>query len=119
MYSCSRFYHDTLAKGKNTMRKLIITAPMPATVVISEIMTAAEREGKAGLVTIDKDGDKVTVTINKLGTSRLEFKQTAQDQTTRLELVEESISFAHRAFIGGIIDWLSGVIKSMGGAVEA
>jgi len=61
--------------------------------------------------------DTLTVTISKLGTSKLSFDQIKQDNSLVYTLKSEKIAFSHKAFKGEVMSKLLKVIEGIGGTV--
>ena len=60
---------------------------------------------------------QLTVTISKLGTSKLVFDQSTKDDGLEYTLASEKIAFAHKAFKGDVVDKLCKVIERVGGQI--
>ena len=70
------------------------------------------------IVAFDLKGEKLTVTISKVGKSVLTFSTEVQDDGVTCTLVKEKIALAHKAFKGEVTKKIFRVIEKAGGAID-
>ena len=68
-------------------------------------------------IDMEKDQDMITIVINKLGCSRLSFKESIDGSGACYSLVSEQMATLHKPFRSKIIEGLSDVLKGIGGRV--
>jgi hypothetical protein len=95
-----------------------IKSKMTVNETIDAILKVAEVDGYKDMIQIIRHGEVVEVKIKKMGTSTLVFAFSENEAGSILTMTEESIAFAHKAFINKIIDWLSQTMLRLGGTLE-
>jgi hypothetical protein len=88
----------------------------PAT-INQKIVTALAGRELGKLVNFAMSGDTLVVTISKMGTSVLTFKQKSSKDGLHYSLDSEKIAFAHKIFKDEVKDKLCKVIEGVGGKV--
>lgn len=87
--------------------------------IIDKIKTALGNRELGKMVSFDRQGDEMVVTISKFGTSTLHFacKETADG--SQLTLGKEKIALAHKPLKNEVTDKIVKVIQQAGGSVKA
>ncbi len=88
----------------------------PSTVK-SKVLEALGGRELGKIVNFDFAADNLTVTINKLGKSKLIFDQKHTGEGLVYTLVNEKIAFSHKAFKGEVVTKLLNVIEGVGGTI--
>jgi hypothetical protein len=89
------------------------------TKILSSIKEQMSGRKLGEMVDIALAGGHLTVTISKLGTSTLEFKEKETDAGLDYTLEREKIAFTHKAFKDEVTQKIVKVIESAGGKVTA
>lgn len=85
--------------------------------VISKIETALSGRSLGDMVSFNEKPSAIEVVISKLGTSTLTFDAKKNKDGFDLNLAQEKIAFAHRAFKDEVKSKLVSVIEKAGGKV--
>lgn len=86
---------------------------------LADIKKALEGRKLGELVAFNLEKDDLTVTIQKMGKSVLEFTKNPASKGGDLEwdLTSEKIALTHKAFKGEVIDKITKIIQGVGGQV--
>ena len=71
------------------------------------------------MVTFELEGADLTVTIKKMGTSHLNFKNYSADNGVEWRLEKEKIALSHRAFKSEVLEKLTHVVEQTGGEIAS
>ena len=71
------------------------------------------------LVSFDVGDKELDIVIKSMGTSKLKFERTDQDEETCFELCHEKIALTHKAFKNDLTEKLVHLIEKAGGRVES
>ncbi|NRA45181.1 MAG: hypothetical protein HRU09_09525 [Oligoflexales bacterium] len=69
------------------------------------------------MVTFELEGTDLAVTIKKMGTSHLSFKNYGNDSGVEWRLEKEKIALAHKAFKNEVLEKLTHVVEQTGGEI--
>lgn len=85
--------------------------------VVNQINASIQGRQIAELVKLNLDGNNLDVTISKLGTSTFSFLCSKNGPDCLIELKNEKIAFAHRAFKDEVLSKLVQIVEKAGGKV--
>lgn len=87
--------------------------------ILAKIKDALSGRKLGDMVDFSLAAGKLVVTISKMGTSTLEFKEAETPNGISYALASEKIAFTHKAFKGEVTDKIVKVIEKAGGKVTA
>ncbi|MEW5852479.1 MAG: hypothetical protein AB2A00_27070 [Myxococcota bacterium] len=85
--------------------------------IVDKVRGALQGRKLGEMSRLDVQGDRIVMTISKLGTSVLEFQTTERPDGTEVALVAEKLALAHRALRGEVKEKLAKVVEKAGGKV--
>lgn len=85
--------------------------------IIDQFRSHLSSSGVGDMVDFDLTGDRLTVTIRKLGTSKLEFTRTKAPGQSVWELTGEKIALSHRPLKGEFISRIGKLVREAGGSL--
>ncbi|MEZ4741702.1 MAG: hypothetical protein R3B45_04525 [Bdellovibrionota bacterium] len=85
--------------------------------IVKSLKKALSGRKLGKMVDFNNEATKIRVTISKLGTSNIDFKQTPAKDGVEWTLTSEKIAFSHKAFKDEVIEKINKIIESVGGTV--
>lgn len=85
--------------------------------ILDDIIDAMGDRALSKIVNFTMDSGTLTVTISKVGTSKLHFSESEWDSGLRYELSKEKIALSHKAFKDEVTKKILNVIEQAGGSI--
>lgn len=85
--------------------------------VLEQIREKLDGRKLGDMVHFELRGTDLEVTIKKMGTSTLTFKNVGKGDHIEWELTSEKIALAHKAFKGDVMEKITKVVTQVGGKV--
>ena len=86
--------------------------------IVNKVSDKLKHRRLGKIVSFNTSNKNLSVTIKKMGTSCLEFTNTAKDNSIIWELHNEKIALSHRAFKNEVIMKLKEIVHELGGRLE-
>ena len=85
--------------------------------VVHKLQEQLQDRKLGDLVHFDLSGDDIRVTIQKMGTSTLDFRHEKIGTRHEWTLTQEKIAFTHRPFKGEMLEKIVKLVAKVGGSV--
>ncbi len=91
---------------------------LPPDQVVHKLQEQLEHRKLGDMVRFDLTGEDMRVTIQKMGTSTLDFRHKKIGTLHEWTLVQEKIALTHRGFKGEMLEKIVGLVAKVGGVVK-